>query len=627
MSQRDKIVTIFVKWVTQGDKKIAAGTLAKLKKLDDIAGGLAGRMRMARADIMRAFIDVGTDSKKNLDIIQDSMKGFGGITRSAAMSTLAINTMAKSLEDSGVTAGEMQKHISGLAVKDFGVTGEQLSKWIVGYSSIMLKEFAKMEKGVSASTTAQKGQAEALKKAFIETRRVDTTEAWQKRAKALYDAVQNQRDVELGVNKVAKAMVKGKGTIDKDTAALLANVSGRLKVLNLSEEMSRQVEREIKLEEKESGGRKKKDKDMKKEGMRYSWLGYRLFSMGRILQKWILKPLQDTTKIMAKWQASIEEAAVTMALAEYFAIDLGDAADKGADYFAEWADKAMRLNTSFGAMKIFMMDVAGDISGPLGSAVLGITNKLRDLWEGIKNTIGPEGFVGLLGVLTLATTAMIAFGSILFFLAPIASILGTTVGVLMGAFLAIGFVVVAAMAHWKELKEFWDKSIGPAMKNLNDAFGMLGDALGSNITVWKAFKWATTPIVDILKMIIDAVSWVIDVFAILIATMSDVVRGFQSMGKWVDKIFGHSIGKDIARDLTPAIKSMEDLNKQMGGIRGGAGGGGVSSGPQYVSIYPEISLAGATISSNIDLLQITDAAERGISDALRRRAYPRWGRR
>ena len=195
MSDRDKIVTIFVKWVTQGDKKIAAGTLAKLKKLDDIAGGLAGRMRMARADIMSAFVDVGTDSKKNLDIIQDSMKGFGGITRSAAMSTLAINTMAKSLEDSGVTAGEMQKHISGLAVKDFGVTGEQLSKWIVGYSSIMLKEFAKMEKGVSASTTAQKDQAEQLKKAFIATRKVDTTEAWQKRAKALYEGIQNQRNL------------------------------------------------------------------------------------------------------------------------------------------------------------------------------------------------------------------------------------------------------------------------------------------------------------------------------------------------------------------------------------------------------------------------------------------------
>ena len=422
-------------------------------------------------------------------------------------------------------------------------------------------------------------------------------------------------------------MLKGKGTIDRDTAALFSNVSAGLKVLDLSKEMSTQVEREIKLEEKGTDGKKKKDKDMKKEGMRYSWLGYRLFSMGRILQKWILKPLQDTTKVMAKWQASIEEAAVTMALAEYFTIDLGDAADKTADDFARFAEKAMRLNTTFGAMKILMMDVGEDISGPLGSAVLGITNTLRDLWEGVKNTIGADGFVGLLGVLTLATTAMIAFGSIMFFLAPIASALGTTIGVLMSVFLAVGFVIVAALAHWKALKEFWDKSIGPAMKNLNDAFGMLGDALGSNITVWKAFKWVTTPIADVLKMIIDAVAWVIDVFAILIATMSDVVKGFQSMGKWVDKIFGHSIGKDIARDLTPAIKSMETLNKQMGGIRGTGGGGSGGGSPQYVSIYPEISLAGANISSEVDLLQITDAAERGISEALRRRAYPRWGRR
>ncbi len=626
MSQRDKIVTIFIKWVTQGDKKIAKGTLDKLKKLDEIAGGIAGKMQMARADIMSAFIDVGTDSKKNLAIITDSMKAHGGISKAVAKTTLAINTMAKTFEDSGATAGEMKKVIDGLA-KDFGVEPEKLTGWIVDYSTTMLREFAKMEKGVSASTTTQKEQAEALRKAFIATRKVDTTEAWQKRAKALYEGIQNQRDLEIGLNKVAKAMVKGKGVIDKDTAALFSNVSAGLKVHDLSKEMSKQVEREIKLGEKEGSGRKKKDKNMKKEGMRYSWLGYRLFSMGRILQKWILKPLQDTIKVMSKWQASIEEAAVTMALAEYFAIDLGEAANKGADYFAEFAEKAMRLNTSFGAMKIFMMDVASDISGPLGSAVLGITNKLRDLWEGVKNTIGPEGFVALLGVLTLATTAMIAFGSIMFFLAPIAAALGTTIAVLLGAFLAIGAVVLVAIAHWKELKEFWDKSIGPAMKNLNDAFGMLGDALGSNITVWKAFKWATTPIVDILKMVIDAVSWAIDVFAILIATMSDVVKGFQGMGRWADNVFGHSIGKDIARDLTPAIKSMEDLNKQMGGIRGGAGGGGVSSGPQYVSIYPEISLAGATISSNIDLLQITDAAERGISDALRRRAYPRWGRR
>ncbi len=627
MSDSERIVSILIKWITTGEG-VAKHTGDKLKQLDTIAGELSSRLRMTRAELLNAFVDAATDGEAKVNALARSTAGFTdqtGVTNDELNKYhVVLNSLADTFADSEVSVGELKKMFTELA-KELETSGPAIGRQIMDYTGILINEHVKMARSVSKAKLSQDELREATKKMFMATRKVDTTEAWQDQAQAMFGAVQAQREVELGLKKVAKEIVKGKGSINAETAALYSSVSARLKVLDLSKEMTKAVEREIKLQEEEGDALDKGDKKKKKVGMRYSWLGYRLFSMGRILQKWLLKPLQDGIKIMANWESSIENAAVTMALAEYYGIELGNTIEDTAQYFREFAEEGQRTQVALGSLRLLMGDMAKDMG--LSTTIQNIAGALRELWDGIKDTIGAEGFKGLIAVGVLATGAMIAFGSAMFFLAPIAAAIGVSVGMLMGALLAIGFVVTAALVHWKDLKDVWGKTVGPALTRLNEAFKKFGDVLGVQIELWDVFKLITLPIAATFKMIMKSVERAINVFTIFVNLLTAAAEGIKGIGKWANNVFGHSIGKDIARDLTPAIKSMKDLNAQMGGIGGGAGGRGGMSGPQYISIYPEISLAGATISSEVDLMQISDATERGISEALRRRAYPRWGRR
>jgi len=496
-----------------------------------------------------------------------------------------------------------------------------LTNRIVDYARVAYDEHVRISKSTAGVVDKTTDYVEAMKEAEKTTGVTpETISAWKDWAKSQFEFVEAGRARERAYEDAIATAVKNRGVIDDTTAAILSETSAHKTRKEYSEKFGKLVLKNIKLAEKEEKERKKKDKGMKRQGMRYSWLGYRMFSMGRILQKWILAPLRGAVKVMANWESSIEQAAVTMALAEYYGMDLGTTIDDTAEYFREFAEEGQRTQTSLGSLKLLMGDMAKDMG--LSNMIERIVLKLRELWQGIKDTIGVEGFKGLIIAATLATTALIVFGSAIFFLTPIAGLLGVSLGTILTVLGLITAAIATIIIHWDDLKKTWDTIVTPAIKRLKEALG------GLNIEFDKTFGWmdllkgATQPIANVMKQTMDSVADVANIFSFAAESVTGFLDNIKDMGSWVSKLFGHSIGKDITADLSPAIQAMKALQAQMGGP---IGFGGASM--QAISIYPEISLAGATISSEVDLMQITDAAERGISEALRRRAYPRWSRR
>jgi len=163
-------------------------------------------------------------------------------------------------------------------------------------------------------------------------------------------------------------------------------------------------------------------------------------------------------------------------------------------------------------------------------------------------------------------------------------------------------------------------------------FGMALFFLAPALTLVSAAMGAVVGIAALINAPIAAVAAAILGLITLLAALEKRWHAVTGAVKWfgniVSKIFGHSVGTMIARDLNPAISSLNKLNSlTASGFGAGPMAGRGTAGPQYLSIYPEISLEGATISSDVDLMAISDAVDTGIAEALRRRAYPRWGRR
>ena len=398
---------------------------------------------------------------------------------------------------------------------------------------------------------------------------------------------------------------------------------------------------------------KKDDKSKKNQGMRWSWLGYRIMAMGRILQRWVLIPFRATISILDNLEEALASAAFGMAMAEEYGSDLGETLEDFKKDAVDAVDASLNLKQAFGEWDIFILQVSSDLADPLGNKIRWITDLLKGFWEWLMKALGPEATANILVGLAAFTGALIAFGTALFFVKPVLTALGPLFALLKGhvallnpILLALAAIVLTVKLHWEELKNYWNSHVAPAINFLKEAFtGLIERLFGSEVAL-KALEFITTPVKLALEAIMFWVSALIAGFAALIEILNriiDVFTGFgrvvsgifqglservgnfidsiKGLGNWVDKIFGHSIGKDIAADLGKATEAFKSIGMAMGAGATFAGG---AAPMQYITVYSTPTLNIESVSGEVDLAAIQDAIDRGIGNSLRRMIAPKW---
>jgi len=132
-------------------------------------------------------------------------------------------------------------------------------------------------------------------------------------------------------------------------------------------------------------------------------------------------------------------------------------------------------------------------------------------------------------------------------------------------------------------------------------------------------------LIEILNRIIDVFTGfgrtVSGIFQGLSERVGNFIDSIKGLGNWVDKIFGHSIGKDIAADLGKATEAFKSIGMTMGAGATPAGG---AAPMQYITVYSTPSIEIGSVSGEIDLSAIQDSVDRGTAEALRRMIKPRW---
>lgn len=121
---------------------------------------------------------------------------------------------------------------------------------------------------------------------------------------------------------------------------------------------------------------------MTRAGYRMGWMGFRMTIMGRLITRWIQKPIQDTIKLMVDWEKSIETVAEAMGMLAY----AGELTGERQDFLMDTMMEILRIGPEFEAMWLYLKSA-------ISSVLLSVGEPLIDLFEELSEVIveaGPE---------------------------------------------------------------------------------------------------------------------------------------------------------------------------------------------------------------------------------------------
>jgi len=282
-------------------------------------------------------------------------------------------------------------------------------------------------------------------------------------------------------------------------------------------------------------------------------------------------------------------------------------------------------------------------------------------------------FARIAGALLPLAPLFTAIGTALYFVTPVLQAFGSFLDLLPGSLLsssvasqglgaalstlgpiiaAVGYVVAGIIAWWDELVEIWNLTVGPAINTLMSAFGDLGSAIGVSVDWMQLLKYATWPVYAALSALMMIVSSVIHHVAELVRWIAFLERKFHFIRDTINLVNGAFSGfnsalssgirgvadfisrvciphtmMDIFEKTNMATRSLqgfhEELRRTEAGIMRVTSGVSIgmripstAGGTQYVTISAPITIE--SISSSMDLDEVTDAITDAISDALRR---------
>jgi len=148
--------------------------------------------------------------------------------------------------------------------------------------------------------------------------------------------------------------------------------------------------------------------------------------------------------------------------------------------------------------------------------------------------------------------------------------------------------------------------------------------LGAINVIQNAFKGFLGWIETLRKGFLGFASSIINLFGGINRKTDEFRKSKRALGNTVSELYEHSIGKTIAEDLSYAIEGIREAQKAFSkadlniGNRAtlGANRATFTSPTQYITISAPINIE--SISSSMDLDEVTDVITDAIGDALRR---------
>jgi len=218
----------------------------------------------------------------------------------------------------------------------------------------------------------------------------------------------------------------------------------------------------------------------------------------------------------------------------------------------------------------------------------------------------------------------------------LATTLGMQEGALIGLSGAIAPLIALAVvlySWWEEISTIFMNSLMPAIENLVGAFGRLFGALKGNEAMWKMLKIITAPFAIGIMTVVAAVSLLVEAFSFvldLITSFIQVLNG-DMMGavKTVENAFGRllspleNLGKGAAGifetiggffDKGRVVDDLETSGEVARDVLSGTASP-INQGTRQ-SIMIDIPINIESLSSDIDIDQLTDEISRRIADKL-----------
>jgi len=273
--------------------------------------------------------------------------------------------------------------------------------------------------------------------------------------------------------------------------------------------------------------------------------------------------------------------------------------DKGENGISIW-DKFLEVLKIFGeaGLSSFIQTISGIIEW---------IAKLRDegspIWNEWAATLGRIGgiFLALSPVLMIVGTAILGLAlplqGISLLLSTLSSVilpvitnvvsLGASLLSLSGyVFAPFVYMLAGLILHFKELIKFFTERTFPTLGRLGESIGYVSEGFGGFGGIIKNLKTATLPVKYLFMGLILVFEGLIDTLMIGITIIGGIVEGignlrravadalpkigkrfdklrerFKWLGDISNKLFGNSIGTDIAYQMDLARASMEDMNK------------------------------------------------------------------
>jgi len=313
---------------------------------------------------------------------------------------------------------------------------------------------------------------------------------------------------------------------------------------------------------------------MKGMGFRTMWLGFRLLILGRIIWSMATGIIQMLINALQDWEGGMESLATTMGLAMAGFDVAGIANIEGMrDTLARLPEVGLQVQTSLGMLQAEFLRLAVEAAPYLIQIINGLTEVMR----------GAGGII-LMSLVQAVAGLMPYLVSFAEFLKPWAPLIGQILAVLLvlsPIMMAVGAVMALIM---------------PLFLALGHVFGFLIPLVASVGSVLSGFLAAIGPVGW-------AILAVIGIITLLIFYWDEVTAAVQGLIKWLQELWSNLtswFGWLFPKAPEPTIT---------GGVGVGAG---MTS--QQQTVYQTINID--SVSSDIDLQRLQDAAASGSADSL-----------
>jgi len=535
-----------------------------------------------------------------------------------------------------------------------------------------------------------------------------------------------------------------------ESARMFGEVLERLSLAEKEEQAVKEkaipIERKA-LEAAEEGEKRRREEQKKGEsalkkfgdalarvGWRLGWFAYRTLMVGRMLMRWLTKPITQGIRTLVNWESAVDRAATAMGLLAVAGYTSAEQTAFLTETMSKLIQVGMKVQGAFLYLQTVFAAIVADLGEPLANAFFQIAEAIRATWEEVGprlvpaiqelidsilpplidliREVGPALAEGIIQGLQITIPLLLdlisafqplapiignligillPFGPILMAVGTAAYVVGTFfsglgeiisfVGGIAGAFgislsglLPILGIVAAAVAagiliwqHWGEICQWFSgvvDALRPILEPLWDLLVKIGDVVyqcgrvfyeaGRVVagvfyvglqklwdlispyilpvleTLWNAMKGIGETIWNTLG---PAIKWLTDA----LDGLSNVLGGVADwLGGLADALFSlcfkhaapqaEQFNRVLSDTLTLTSKvqrSVEGLGGSLRGIEGVGFGGfglhGIGAGSivQHISVSATIEVG--SISGEVDLDRVTDAVNRGIAEALRRR--------